>query len=162
MLWEPLIYSQSVWNVTEPGLDCVTEEPSGTRRSWRTGGLFNAGRLRGECLQRSEPRAQTKGAIYTLLLPHTWHFGRMREAGQGEEPGLVCSGSRAGRRTGKSPPARTGTLSLARLAILGQRFSLSETQVTTWTCDQCLKGWGAAVVRDWDLYMWNWMQYPGR
>jgi len=35
-------------NVTEPGLDRLTEEPSGTQRSWRTGSLFNAGGLRGE------------------------------------------------------------------------------------------------------------------
>ena len=35
-------------NVMEPGLDHPVEEPSGTRRSWKEGGLFHTGGLRGD------------------------------------------------------------------------------------------------------------------
>ncbi|XP_027963185.1 atherin-like [Eumetopias jubatus] len=50
--------------------------------------LFKGRRLTGEWSPKvSAP--STKRAIYALLLPHIWHFWHMREAGQGEGPGLV-------------------------------------------------------------------------
>ena len=67
----------------------LAEKPSGTRRSWWIGDLFNTGRLRGDpFLQRSEPWAQAWGTIYSPLLPHStlvviW---RTQQARQEEEP----------------------------------------------------------------------------
>lgn len=45
-------------------------------------------------LQRSEPLAQARGAIYTFLLPYMWHFGVHSKQG--------------GRRTWKSPKVGKG------------------------------------------------------
>lgn len=73
----------------EHGLDRPKEEPNGTWRSRRVGGLFHTGGLRGECSPKVwAPKTQARKAIYTFLLPYTWQFGACGKQGRKnpEEP----------------------------------------------------------------------------
>ena len=53
-------WSCALWKQNEAGM--LVEKPSGTRRSWSIGDLFNTGGLRGDCFSKGlSPGCQWKG-----------------------------------------------------------------------------------------------------
>ena len=54
-------HSVGSYNVTEPGLDHLVEEPSGTWGSWKAGGLFHSSLSRG-----LSPQAQAEGNLWSV------------------------------------------------------------------------------------------------
>lgn len=61
--------------VTEPGLDHLMDEPSGTQRPWRMGSFSTPVGSEESNFSRPEPWAPTKGVVYTLsllYLGHSW------------------------------------------------------------------------------------------
>lgn len=61
--------------VREPGLGRLTEEPSGTRRSWRTGGLFNAtSSVISKDLSSNKGLEHKGGSLYTFIFVYVALF----------------------------------------------------------------------------------------